>query len=133
MTYDEMMEQLKLNHSNCYKRVVGESHKWNYDEPYKMVCLNCEEETKTKVELTFAFKVDEEFVQKKQTYILEGKALFYWKQFISDAFPNIPDDFTADMLIGRPFVAEIVKNGSFDNVHVLSGYSGDFSEVVEGL
>lgn len=133
MTYDEMMEQLQLNRSNCYKRVIGGFHKWNYGEPYKMVCLNCKEETGNKVELTFAFKVDEEFVQKKQTYILEGNGSFYWNQFISGAFPNISDDFTTDMLIGRPFVAEIVKNGGFDNLHVLSGYSGDFPEVVEGL
>ena len=132
MTYEEMMSQLQLNRSNSSKRAIGSFFKWNYNEPYKMVCLACKEEI-PKVELTFAFKVEDEFLQKKQTYIVDGTGVFFWKQFIESAFPTISDDFTIDMLIGRPFVAEIVKNGGFDNLRVLSGYTGDFPEEVEGL
>ena len=132
MTYEEMMQQLQYNRSNSSKSVIGNFFKWNYGEPYKMICLDCKEEF-PKVELTFAFKVDDEYVQKKQEYTVDGNAAFFWKQFIENAFPNVSEELTIDMIIGRPFVAEIIKNGNFDNLHVLSGYTGDFPEDVEGL
>lgn len=133
MTYADMMAKVNASKGTVTKARIGISHKWNYDEPYKMICLDFKETDNGKMDVTYGFKVNGEFVEFTRGYPIEGKAAYYWDQFINSAFPYASDDVTLDMLLGRPFSAEIVKNDGFNNIKVLSGYKGDFPDEMEGL
>ena len=130
MTYKEMMEKVKANKSNMAS--VPVSRAWNYKEPYKVIVINIVEQEDSQVAVTVAFKVGGKIIEKTFTFTTEGKASFYWNEFIDNAFPEAGDR-TWDEVLGRPFSAEIVKNDKFENLHVLSGYKGDYPDEVEGL
>lgn len=133
LTYTEMMKRVQINRGTVCNSRIGVTHKWNYAEPYKMICLEFKEVGDSKIEVTYGIKVGEEFVEKSRLYSTEGKAAYYWEQFIEAAFPYASEETTLDMLLGRPFAAEIVKNEGYDNIKVLSGYRGEFPDEVEGL
>ena len=130
MTYKEMMEKVKANKSNMAS--VPVSRVWNYKEPYKVIVIDFVEQEDSQVAVTVAFKVGGKIIEKTFQFTTEGKASFYWNEFVDAAFPEAGDR-TWDEVLGRPFSAEIVKNDKFDNLRVLSGYKGDYPEDVEGL
>ena len=130
MTYQEMME--KINNNKGTKGGVAVSRVWNYNEPYKVVIIDFVEKNNSQIEVTIAFKVGNKIIEKIFHFQTEGKAAHFWNEFIENAFPDT-DDLTGDDILGRPFVAEIVKNERYENIKVLSGYEGEFPEAAEGL
>lgn len=130
MTYQEMMAKVKANKSNMTSIPV--SRAWNYGEPYKAIVIELVEKEDSQVDVTIAFKAGGKIIEKTFQFTTEGKASFYWNEFVDAAFPEAGDR-TWDEVLGRPFSTEIVKNDKFDNLRVLSGYKGDYPEEVEGL
>ena len=130
MTYQELMAKVKNSKSGMANIPVSRS--WNYNEPCKMIVTACEPKEGSQVDITVAFKASGKIIEKTFQFTTEGKASFFWNQFVDNAFPDA-EDRNWDDVIGRPFSAEIVKNDSYDNLHVLSGYRGDYPEEVEGL
>ena len=130
MTYQEMMERMKVNKSNMGSIPV--SRVWNYNEPYKVIIIDFVEKEDGQVDVTIAFKTGGKIVEKTFLFHTEGKAAHFWNEFIDSAFPEVGDR-TWDEVLGRPFSAEIVKNEKFENLHILSGYKGDYPDEVEGL
>lgn len=130
MTYKEMMERVKANRSNVPNIPV--SRVWNYKEPYKAIVIDFVEQEESQVDVTIAFKAGGKIVEKTFQFHTEGKAAHFWNEFIDSAFPEVGDR-TWNQVLGRPFSAEIVKNEKFENLHILSGYKGDYPDEVEGL
>lgn len=130
MTYQEMMAKVNANKSNMGSIPV--SRVWNYNEPYKVIIIDFVEQEGTQVDVTIAFKAGGKIVEKVFQFHTEGKAAHFWNEFIDTAFPEVGDR-TWDEVLGRPFSAEIVKNDKFENLHILSGYKGDYPDDVEGL
>lgn len=130
MTYQEMMAKMKANKRNMGNIPV--SRAWNYAEPYKVIVIDFVEQEESQVEVTIAFKAGGKIVEKTFQFHTEGKAAHFWNEFIDNAFPEA-DNRTWDEVLGRPFSAEIVKNDKFENLHILSGYKGDYPAEVEGL
>ncbi len=131
ITYDEMMSKVRSNKGNTLARY--RTHKWNYKEPYKMMFTEVKEQEKGRLQITVGFKVDDEFLEKNFTFIVDGNALFYYEQFMEKAFPGAPEELSFDAFLGRPFSAEIIKKDGFDNLSILSGYKGEYPEEPEGL
>lgn len=130
MTYQEMMARVKANKSNMTSIPV--SRAWNYKEPYKVIVIDLVKKEDSQVDVIIAFKVGDKIVEKTFLFNTEGKAAHFWNEFIDNAFPEAGDR-TWDEVLGRPFSAEIVKNDKYENLHVLSGYKGDYPDEVEGL
>ena len=130
MTYQEMMTKVNANKSNMASIPV--SHAWNYSQPYKATVINFVEQEGSRVDITIAFKAGGKIIEKTFQFHTEGKAAHFWNEFIDNAFPEVGDR-TWDEVLGRPFSAEIVKNETYDNLHILSGYKGDYPDEVEGL
>lgn len=134
MKYEEIIAKMnEKRRSAGGKSLLAVSHKWDYNKPYRMMIEDYREVDDARIELTFGIKVDKEFAEKALLFTTDGRGSYYWTNFIAEAFPNEPEGLTLDMIIGRPFVAEIKKNDRFDNIQVLSGYEGDYPDEVEGL
>ena len=115
MTYQEMME--KVNSNKGLKGNIPVSRVWNYNEPCKVVIIDFVEKNDSQIDVTIAFKVGNKIIEKIFSFHTEGKASHFWNEFIENAFPNT-DDLTGDDILGRPFVAEIVRNDRFENIKV---------------
>lgn len=130
MTYKEMMDKVKANKGNVANIPISRS--WNYKEPYKVIVVDMVEKEESQVEVVIAFKAGDKIIEKIFQFHTEGKAAHFWNEFVENAFPDVGER-TWDEVLGRPFSAEIIKNDKFENLHVLSGYKGDYPDEVEGL
>lgn len=130
MTYQEMMAKLMDKKGSVSRNPV--SRVWNYKEPYKVIVIDFAEQEDSLVDVTIAFKAGDKIVEKTFQFHTEGKAAHFWNEFVDNAFPDAGER-TWDEVLGRPFSAEIVKNDKFENLHILSGYKGDYPDEVEGL
>ena len=131
ITYEEMMSKIRSNKGNTLARY--RTHKWNYEEPYKMMFTEVKEQENGRLQITVGFKVDDEFLEKNFLFIAEGSGSYYYEQFMEKAFPGASEEMPFDVFLGRPFSAEIIKKDGYDNLHVLSGYKGEYPEEAEGL
>jgi hypothetical protein len=131
MKYEDLLQKMQERRRNKLGINHSLGHRWDYNRPYEMLITDIAEGESGRLNITFAIKLEKDYVEKTISFITEGKGAFFWDDFITKAFPNPPEGLSLEDIIGRPFRAEIVKNDRYDNISILSGYTGSYSDEVE--